>query len=277
MSAVPLRAQLSLVVLLTGLSAVHGSSAAALATDAPGSCAAIAARVTAARAADDTGSFAAIFAAASAPASGCDEHSIYCVGQSLALGQLDAAYAASDANRPESDVRALAEAGPAYGSPWQLDAALGDIETAAGQATQSGARFSAAAWQYQQALIALAAPPVCEGEPARPATDQLKALYDHLSAALLLADPLKVATTRCAPCRWLFLADAAGYVPASRPLPITFPSTSDQPTARARRRSARCCNASRQNTIPASRCRATPTRAGRRTQTSRCPGAGWKR
>ena len=112
----------------------------------------------------------------------------------------------------------------------------GDVRLARARAAHDGALYSNASLDYQQALIAIDQPPVCAdfGEPPRPGKDDIALIYHRMSTALLLADPVKVATTKCAPCQWLFIAGIAGFTPAVRPLPITFPSGSSQPTPEGR-------------------------------------------
>lgn len=199
-------------------------------------CAAIVADLASARTAGDAESFPALWAAARNPANDCGEHAVHCIGNALALGQLEAAYAAADAGTETAELVAMAKAGLGYGTPWQLAAGLGDLLLEEGRAGGGGPVFSEASLHYQQALIAIGEPPVCAdfGEPARPVEADTAALYDRLSAALLLAEPLAVATTRCAPCQWLFLAGVNGFTPGKRPLPVTFASGSAEPTAAGR-------------------------------------------
>jgi len=227
--------RLALALLLAATALLLSPLAAGAAAPSP-ACAAIAAKAIAARDGGDIAAFAPIRAESTAPASMCDERATHCIGNLLALGHLDAAYAAGDAGKDDAAVREIATAGLAYGSPWQLEAALGDIDTSLGQATGDAGHYSSAAWAYQQALIGAGEAQVCGdfGEPPLPNAAQLDTLYRHLSAALLLADPLQVATTRCAPCQWLFLTGTAGFTPAIRPLPVTFPAGSAEPTTTGR-------------------------------------------
>lgn len=171
-------------------------------------------------------------ALAAATTAGCSEAELRCLGDSLALGQLEATYKASDEGTGTEPLIHSAEKGLTFGAPWQLETALGDLYLELGRAGGGGPAYSSAALHYQQAMIAIGEPVVCAafGEAPRPATAEVEGIYRRLSAALLLADPLRVVTTRCAPCEWLFLSGVGEFVPHSRPLPITFELGSDEPT-----------------------------------------------
>ncbi len=199
-------------------------------------CAALAAEVGAARADGDTAAFPALWDAVRDPAGGCDERAIHCLGDALALGQLEAAYAAAEGDTDIAALIGLAEAGLIYGAPWQLEAGLGDLYLEQGRSGAGGLAYGRSALHFQQALIAIGETAICAdfGEAARPAATEVAPLYERLSAALLLAEPLEVATTRCAPCQWLFLAGINGFTPEVRPLPITFASGSAEPAATGR-------------------------------------------
>lgn len=199
-------------------------------------CAAIVATVSAARGSGEVAALPEIWDAARDPASGCEERALHCIGNALALGQLEATYAAVDRGAGTAELLTLAEAGLVFGAPWQLEAGLGDLHLDVGRAGGGGAAYSRSALHFQRALIGIGEPAVCTdfGEPPRPSAADTAALYERLSAALLLADPLEVTTTKCAPCQWLFLAGVNGFVPERRPLPITFASGSAEPAAAGR-------------------------------------------
>ena len=162
----------------------------------------------------------------------CPEPTRYCMGQAIALAVLDDAKAFAE--KPDSgtgDIAARITAALKYGSPWQVHVALGDVHLAVARGTHKGLDYSDAAYAYQQALLDLQAVAVCADASEQPSVATVGSVYTHMAAALLLADPVKFVVTRCASCPWLLFRGIAGFRPAVRPLPITFPSGSDQPTA----------------------------------------------
>lgn len=204
------------------------------ATFADESCAPLAGVVSTARAAGTAEAIADAWSAVTAQSESCDTRARYCLGHLLALGQLDIAYKSAESGEADLErLTRLAEDGLKYGAPWQLAAGLGDLYLEQGRLGGGGAAYSRAALHYQQAMISIGEPPVCGdyGEEVRPTVDSIATLYQHLSTALLLAEPLEVATTKCAPCQWLFFSGVGGFTPDVRPLPITFAKGASQPTA----------------------------------------------
>jgi outer membrane protein OmpA-like peptidoglycan-associated protein len=218
----------TLVLLALGfVAASSGGSHAAART-----CEAVATDIAAARKAGDVDRLAVLWSEAKASDTACEEKSLYCLGQSIALGHLEVAYARGDGGAKPEEIAPLLDKGLAYGSPWQLRVGRGDLTLARAKAGHDGGLYSDAALDYQEALIAIGEPPLCVafGEAPRPAVGDIAPIYQRMTTALLLAKPVKVATTKCAPCQWLFIAGVAGFTPAVRPLPITFASDSVTPT-----------------------------------------------
>jgi outer membrane protein OmpA-like peptidoglycan-associated protein len=224
-----------LVLVLICCSAPRAAIAEDSAAAATG-CAVVIGQMAAARRGGDAAGYPAVWDAARDPANACSERAIHCIGDTLALGQLEAAYAAADAGAEPAGLLAVAEAGLAYGAPWQLSAGLGDLYLELARTGGGGAAYDKSSVHYQQALVAIGEPAVCAdfGEAPKPAAAETGALYGRLSTALLLAEPLQVVTTRCAPCQWLFLVGVNGFAPDRRPLPITFASGSAEPSAAGR-------------------------------------------
>jgi outer membrane protein OmpA-like peptidoglycan-associated protein len=198
-------------------------------------CEAVASDIAAARAAGDLGRLPLLFEEVKSGGS-CGEVAIHCLGDSVALGHLEVAYGMEDTGAPPEAIASILEKGLQFGSPWQLSFALGDLHMAQARSAHDGAIYSSAAFDYQEGLIALDQPPVCGayGEAPYPAANEIAAIYKRMTTALLLARPVKVATTKCAPCEWLFMESIAGFTPATRPLPITFDKDSTEPTPEGR-------------------------------------------
>ena len=198
----------------------------------PRTCDVISDDVIATRKVGDLDKLARLWAEARGPASSCTEHTLYCLGQSIALAPLEAGYRQGDAAEAPETIEQTLSGGLVYGSPWQLRAGLGDIRLSRARKSHSPALYSEAALDHQEALIAIGEPTVCGayGEAPRPEKTDIAAIYSRLSTALLLANPVKVATTKCAPCQWMFIAGIAGFSPSSRPLPITFAEGATAPT-----------------------------------------------
>ncbi len=205
-------------------------------------CTAIAERIASLREAHDLTALDAAFAAASRADSPCSDKARYCIGRSAALGYVAELYALSrkEQNRggaaPPDEMEALLARGRNLGAPWQLLVALGDLQLDQAKAAHDGARYGEAALDYQLALLELTDEPACleYGEPPAASARQIGEIYEHMSTALLLAAPIKLATSKCSVCQWAFLSPIRDFTPAVRPLPITFAANSVEPTAEGR-------------------------------------------
>lgn len=224
------------ILVVFGLALTVGLAGTQIVQTADRACTEINAEITAARKAGNLDQLAALWLRAKANEEGCSEEALYCLGQSIALGHVEAAYTKGDAGASTGEIEPLLDKGLAYGSPWQLRTARGDLLLARAKVAHDGSLYSKAALDYQEALIALGEPSICGayGEAPRPPKDDIASIYRRMSTALLLARPVKIATTRCAPCEWLFINGVAGFDPAVRPLPITFPSNASEPTPEGR-------------------------------------------
>jgi outer membrane protein OmpA-like peptidoglycan-associated protein len=198
-----------------------------------GDCAAIATSVAQARKAGDFDALDRLIAQADKADSACSATARACLGRDAALGLLDAAKAKAGSGASGKDVAVLIERGRRLASPWQLLAASGDVTLEDAKAKHDAKTFADASLTYQLALLdAETTPPACSSPDAsaRPSKEALERLYRKMSTALLLAAPVKVATSRCGACDWLFLAGVGDFTPTTRPLPITFAEGGVEPT-----------------------------------------------
>ena len=204
-------------------------------------CTAVAERITAARQARDLAALTTSFQEAARPESSCSEKGRYCLGRSVALGYVAEVYArekkepgAADAQPGETE--GLLTTARTFGAPWQLLVASADAHLDRARAAHDPALYGAAAYDYQLALIDLGGDAACldYGEPTAPTAPQIGEIYGRMSTALLLAAPIKIATTKCSVCQWAFLSGIRNFTPAVRPLPITFESNRSDPTPEGR-------------------------------------------
>jgi outer membrane protein OmpA-like peptidoglycan-associated protein len=222
---------------VVGLAAAVPSQHRAHADDA---CAAVAERIAAARQARDLPALAASFDETSV--SPCSEKARFCLGRSIALGYVAEVYVrskeggASRSDPPSEEMNDLLTKGRTFGAPWQLLVALGDLHLDRARGAHDPALFGQAAYDYQLALFDLNDQPACLdfGEPPAPVASQIADVYQRMSTALLLAAPIKIATSKCSVCQWAFLSGIRGFTPMARPLPITFASNSSDPTPEGR-------------------------------------------
>jgi outer membrane protein OmpA-like peptidoglycan-associated protein len=223
---------------VAGLSATAPSQHRAHADDA---CAAVAERITVARQARDLAALAASFDEASV--SPCSEKARFCLGRSIALGFVAEVYArsrkedgSSRSDAPSEEMNDLLTKGRNFGAPWQLLVAVGDLHLDRARGAHDPALFGQAAYDYQLALFDLNGEPACPeyGEPPAPVAPQIAEVYQRMSTALLLAAPIKIATSKCSVCQWAFLSGIRGFTPMARSLPITFASNSADPTPEGR-------------------------------------------
>lgn len=191
-------------------------------------CAAISADLAAARAAGKLKEAVALYAKAGGTGAGCEPKALFCLGRSLALAHLEAAYQAAAA--PAEKAGGLLEAGRHYGEPWPLLVGLGDAANARARATHDPRLWSEASVAYQQAVAAVDDPALCEGEPPRPDPQAFDVVVRKMSLATLLAKPLTFFHSKCAPCSLAFLAHGPIAADHPRPLPITFEDDSAQLT-----------------------------------------------
>jgi outer membrane protein OmpA-like peptidoglycan-associated protein len=201
--------------------------------EAAGDCATIAVSVAEARKAGDFDALDRLVAQADTAASACSAQARACLGRDAALGLLDAAKAKASEGASAGEVAALITRGRRLASPWQLLAAHGDLLLDEAKAVHDAKAYGEASLTYQLALLDAETTPVsCSNAEAsaRPAKPALEKLYGKMSTALLLAAPVRVATSRCGACDWLFLAGVGDFTPASRPLPITFDEGGVKPT-----------------------------------------------
>jgi outer membrane protein OmpA-like peptidoglycan-associated protein len=198
-----------------------------------GDCSSIATSVAEARKTTDLDALDRLVAQADKTDSACSAPARACLGRDAALGLLDAAKAKASAGGSSADVAALIERGRRLASPWQLLAASGDALLDEAKAKHDAKVYGEASLTYQLALLdAEATPSSCSAPDAsaQPSKQALERIYSKMSTALLLASPVKVATSRCGACDWLFLAGVGGFTPPTRPLPITFAEGGVQPT-----------------------------------------------
>jgi outer membrane protein OmpA-like peptidoglycan-associated protein len=224
-------------------------------------CEAVAARITAARAAWDLPAATNAYEQGLKPESSCSERALFCLGRSTALVHLAEVYAragaekGTDSTLPDealADIEGLLRAGQRYGRPWQLLVALADYELERAKRAHDPALFSTAAFDYQLALFDLGDFPSCGdyGEPPDPTGTQIAQVYQRMSTALLLASPLKIATSRCSVCQWAFLAGIRNFTPSVRPLPITFDPNRSEPTPEGRQAIASLLDCAKAQRLP---------------------------
>jgi outer membrane protein OmpA-like peptidoglycan-associated protein len=204
-------------------------------------CTAVAERITAARQARDLAALAASFNEASV--SPCSEKARFCLGRSVALGYVAEVYARSKKEEgstrpdpPPEEMNELLTKGRSFGAPWQLLVAIGDLHLDRAKGAHDAVLYGQAAYDYQLALFDLNDQPACLdfGEPPAPVAAQISDVYQRMSTALLLAAPIKIATSKCSVCQWAFLSGIRGFTPTARALPITFASNSSDPTPEGR-------------------------------------------
>jgi outer membrane protein OmpA-like peptidoglycan-associated protein len=154
-------------------------------------------------------------------ATACSETVTYCAGNAVALGFLEAGYAAYDRGAKASEIRSLVEKGRTFGSPWQLLTGLADIRFGEARASKNGGDFQAAARLYQDALNVIGEPAICPSSMP-PEPQEISAIHKRMTEALLLAPQFELVRTRAGGCGGIFLASIRGFTPTFRPLPIGF-------------------------------------------------------
>lgn len=192
--------------------------------------------VAAARQAGDLDALKRLVAQGDQVEAGCSPAERSCLSRNGALGFLDAAKAKAAAGAGSGDLLPLFERGRKLATPWPLLAALGDLQLQQAIAAHDPKAYSEASYTFQAALLdAAEGQPDCgPGISLQPTAAAFEKLYLRMSGALLLAQPVKVVTSRCGVCEWLFLAEQGRLPSGVRPLPVTFASSSARPTPEGR-------------------------------------------
>lgn len=186
------------------------------------SCSTASARFDAARQAGSPEQAIGIYAELAEAATGCSTQVVHCAGNAIALDLLAQSYAAQDRGGEAAEITSLLERASDFGTPWQLQVALADLEFHRGRTRKDGQAFEQAALLYQDALNQLSDPPVCAGPDAGPTEEEIMPIYNRMTEALLLAPEFTVARTRSGKCGGVFLARVRGFTPRFRPIPINF-------------------------------------------------------
>ena len=151
----------------------------------------------------------------------CEPKTLFCLGRSVALAHVEAAYGAAAQGRGADSVRLL-RAGRRFGAPWLLLVALGDANSSAARANHDPKSWSAASLDYQTGLAAIQEPSLCPDEPPVPTSAAIAQVDRKMTLASLLARPLRLFKDRCTSCGMAVLLRSGGSSDQARILPITF-------------------------------------------------------
>lgn len=187
----------------------------------PLACAALTSNLEAARTGGHLDQAIALYGKATDPGSGCTPKALFCLGRSVALAHVEAAYAAASKGTADEAAR-LFIAGGHFGEPWPLLVGLGDVASAEARTTHDPKRWADAGLAYQKAMIALDDPLLCPGEPPEPEAQADDLLRRKMALATLLANPVPFFHSKCAPCSLALLAHGPIAAAHPRALPITF-------------------------------------------------------
>ena len=219
---------LTCVLAIAGLAFLPSPAAAG-----PSSCEEITAAVGQARAKGDLDELARLDSAAKDMRAGCSAKEVICIGRSVALGHLAAAYARSNAGTPPGGLVGILRAGLKLGSPWQLLVAKGDIEMELGRAGDKSA-YGAAAESYELAVNDLAEEASCPATESRPRPAQFAELHKKMETAKMLAPTFSLVRTRDNECGGVFVQHVRDFAPTKTTLPIEFVYDSAEFTAKGR-------------------------------------------
>jgi outer membrane protein OmpA-like peptidoglycan-associated protein len=203
--------------------------AAAVATPVKKSCSDIGAALAEARKAGKLGELPPLYAKATGPAYDCTPKAIFCLGRSVALAHVEAAYAKAEKG-DAAGASALFQTGHGFGEPWPLLVGLGDGLSEKARLNHNAKLWSEASFTYQKAIAALSEPVLCDDEPAPPAPEALDRISLRMATAMLLAQPVTFFRSKCAPCSMAFLAHLSGSALKTQALPITFKDSSAELT-----------------------------------------------
>lgn len=205
-------------------------SAHCSAEETPTSCATVTAGITTERQAGHLTEAVRLFGQAAGSQSGCAPRVVFCLGRSLAFAHLESAYAAMKVGHL-ADATRLLQSGQLYGEPWPLLVGLGDAVSAEARRTHDPKLWSEASVDYQKAVSTLDEPALCDDEPPAPEKAAADAIIGKMSVAMLLAQPLILFHSKCAPCALAVLSHGPITAAAPRALPVTFKGLSPDLTA----------------------------------------------